>query len=584
MSSKSEANDSAEDHSVNSIRHGVRMVKGNPTKVISMNLWNALLDVLLLLLTAMVLGGIFERLRQNALLGYLAAGVALGPHAFNLIPHHEVIASIAELGVALLLFSIGLEFSWRKLRSLGAIAFGGGTLQILSTIVLSAWAATKFGLDLRQAFAVGATIALSSTAVVIRLLADRAEIDSAHGRNALGILLLQDMAVVPLVLAVTVLAGEGTVDQMGWGMARAVGATTLLATALLVVLKYLLPRLFHTKEAAVNRDLPILLATVTAVGCAWGSHALGLSPVLGAFVGGMILAETPFATQIRSNVAPLKTIFVTLFFSSIGMLANPAWAVANWTTVAALAGAVVFGKLTVVSVVARVFRSPAGHSVATGLCLAQIGEFSFVLAEVSRSGQLISSDLFELMIAVTVVTLFLTPYFVAMAPRFARLFGRVSARSFPQRKLRDEDRSGAELRDHIVIVGFGPAGKAATEELLKEELLLVIVELNPNLAESVRALGIPVIIGDATRLETLEHADVEFARAIAITVPDPAAAQQITRQLHSMAPRTPIIVRSRYHRYTADLVHAGASGIADEETEVGLRIASKLRVALEVES
>lgn len=548
-----------------------------------MNLWNTLLDVLLLLLTAMVLGGVFERLRQNALLGYLAAGTALGPHAFNLIPNYEVITSIAELGVALLLFSIGLEFSWRKLRSLGAIAFGGGTLQILSTIVLSAWAATTFGMDLRQAFAVGATIALSSTAVVMRLLADRAEIDSVHGRNALGILLLQDVAVVPLVLAVTVLAGEGTVAEMGWGMARAVGAATLLATTLLVVLKYLLPRLLHTREATVNRDLPILLAMVTAVGCAWGSHALGLSPVLGAFVGGMILAETPFATQIRSDVAPLKTIFVTLFFSSIGMLANPAWATANWATVAALAAAVVFGKLTVVSVVARVFRSPAQHSVATGLCLAQIGEFSFVLAEVSRSGQLISSDLFELMIAVTVVTLFLTPYFVAMAPRSARLFVRDSARSSPQCQLPGEDRSGARLRDHIVIVGFGPAGKTAAKELLKEELPLAVVELNPNLAESVRALGIPVAIGDATRLETLEQADVESAKAIAITVPDPATAQQITRQLHSMVPRTPIIARSRYHRYSADLVRAGASGIADEETEVGLRIASKLRVALEVE-
>lgn len=546
-----------------------------------MNLWNALLDVLLLLFTAMVLGGIFERLRQNALLGYLAAGIALGPHAFNLIPNHEVIASIAELGVALLLFSIGLEFSWRKLRSLGAIAFGGGTLQILSTIALSAWVATTLGLDLRQAFAVGATVALSSTAVVMRLLADRAEIDSVHGRNAFGILLLQDVAVVPLVLAVTVLAGEATLDQMSWGIARAVGAAALLATTLLLVLKYLLPRLFHTREAAVNRDLPILLAMVTAVGCAWGSHALGLSPVLGAFVGGMILAETPFATQIRSDVAPLKTIFVTLFFSSIGMLANPAWAAANWTTVAALAGAVVFGKLTVVSMVARVFRSPARHSVATGLCLAQIGEFSFLLAEVSRSGQLISSDLFELMIAATIVTLFLTPYLVALAPRLAGLFGRISPRSSPQRQLPGEDRSGTGLRDHIVIVGFGPAGKTATKELLKEELRLVVVELNPNLAESVRALGIPVTIGDATRLETLVQADVESAKAIAITVPDPATAQQITRQLHSMAPRTPIIARSRYHRYSADLARAGASSIADEETEVGLRIASKLCVALE---
>ncbi|MCP4678957.1 MAG: sodium:proton exchanger, partial [Deltaproteobacteria bacterium] len=364
-----------------------------------MNMWTALLDVFFLLLGAMLLGALFERIKQNAVLGYLLAGALLGPHTFNLVPNHEAILSIAELGVALLLFSIGLEFSWRRLRSIGAIGLGGGSLQILVTAALATWAGRALGLELSRALAVGVMIALSSTAVVMRLLADRTEIDSIHGRNALGILLLQDIAVVPLVFLVTALAGEGSSSEFGWAMARALGTSLLLAGALFVLLKYVIPRLFRGKAMSTNRDLPVLLAMVTAVGCALGAHALGLSPVLGAFVGGMMLAESPFATQVRADLTPLKTLFVTLFFASIGMLINPGWVIENWSSVGALVAAIIFGKMIIVSTVALVFRSPIGHAVATGLCLAQLGEFSFVLLNISRSAGLISADLFDLMIA-----------------------------------------------------------------------------------------------------------------------------------------------------------------------------------------
>ncbi len=551
----------------------------------SVDLWTALLDVLILLLAAMLLGALCERLKQSAILGYLLAGTLLGPNALDWMPNHKAVAAIAELGVALLLFTIGLEFSWRRLRSIGAIALGGGTVQVLLTCALTAGVCLTLGLAGRPALAVGAMVALSSTACVLRLLVNRAEIDGVHGRNALGILLLQDIAVVPLVLVVTALGreGSGSVVGIGWEMGRAVGVAALLVVVLFVVLNYLVPLLLGAREAARNRDLPILLAIVTAVGAAYVSHKLGLSPALGAFIAGMLLAESPFATQIRADVASVRTLFVTLFFSSIGMLSNPAWVLEHWAMVAAVVAAIVFGKAIVISGVARLFRSSPGHAVATGICLAQVGEFSFVLAEVARRGQMIDGSLFDLIVAATVGTLFLTPYLVAAAPHLAAGVGRLSVRGPRALHAADETSLQPEggLSGHIVIVGFGPAGQRIAEALMqRHKSLLVVVELGAKSADVARTYGLRTYIGDATRTEVLEHVRVGAARAVAVTLPDPAAARQVIEQVRSLSPDTPIVARARYHVYRWELMLAGAPVVVDEEDQVGLRMAWAVRKLL----
>jgi monovalent cation:H+ antiporter-2, CPA2 family len=550
----------------------------------TMNLWTALLDVLILLAAALLLGAMFERLKQNAILGYLLAGTLLGPSALDLVPNHEAVTGIAELGVALLLFVIGLEFSWSKLRSIGAIALGGGVLQVTVTTALGMYAAAMCGLEIRAAFAVGAIIALSSTAVVIRLLVQRTEIDSVHGRNALGILLLQDIAVVPLLLAVTILAGRGSPVDIGWAMARALGMVALLTMAL-----YLLTRtaawLLGTRTSA-DRETPVLLAVVTAVGSAWGAHALGLSPVLGAFMAGVMLAESPFATQIRADVAPLKTLFVTLFFSSIGMMTNPTWAIEHWKTVTGLVAAVILGKMILTSGVVRLFRFSAGHSLATGICLAQLGEFSFVLADQSRQHGLIGGDLFELIISATVLSLFASPYLIALAPRVSRLFsGQSAATVRPPKGEEPPPVSNPNMsQGPIALIGFGPAGRRVAEDLKKAGFPLVAIELNSRSAADAQAMEIPMIVGDATSLQVLKHAGIEAVRAVALTIPDPATARQITSQIHAMAPEVRIIARARYHRFRADLELAGATTVVDEEMEVGYRIAAEIRALEEANS
>lgn len=533
-----------------------------------MSLWTALLDVLILLATAMVFGALLERLKQNAILGYLLGGTLLGPNALNLIPNHEAVTSIAELGVALLLFVIGLEFSRSKLRSIGVIAFGGGTLQVLLTTGLGMYAGTLFGLDLPAAFALGAIIALSSTAVVIRLLVQRSEIDSVHGRNALGILLLQDIAVVPLMLIVSIIAGKGSPLDVVWAMARAVGMVALLATALYVLTR--LAPLMLGRKVTADRETPVLLVMVAAIGSAWGAHELGLSPVLGAFIAGVMLAESPFATQIQADVAPLKTLFVTLFFSSIGMMTNPAWVLEHWPQVTGLVAAIIFGKLILITGVVRLFRFPLGKALGTGICLAQVGEFSFVLAGQSRQQNLIGGELFELIIAATVISLFATPYLVACAPRISRF---LDARSAPSTRTAESEIT----ENRIAIIGYGPAGRRVAEELTKDGHLLVAIELNADSVADAQALGVPMVIGDATSLQVLRHAHIEKAWAVAITIPDPATAIQVTAQIHAIAPNIKLVSRARFHRFTTELNAAGASVVIDEEMEVGYSIAAAIR-------
>lgn len=551
-----------------------------------MTLWMALLDLLILLAAATALGALCERVGLAPLFGYLVAGTLLGPNAFDLLTSHEAVASIAELGVALLLFTIGIEFSWRKLRAVGPVALGGGTLQVVVTGTLAALVCVAAGLDPARAVVFGATIALSSTAAVLRLLESRAEIDAVHGRYAVGILLLQDMAVVPLVLLVAFLGEGGSADEVGWDVARTIGFAILLVAALYVLLSYVLPRLMGARVTQRSPDLPVLLAVVAAVGATWLAHELGLSPAMGAFLAGMLLAESPFATRIRADITPFRTLLVTLFFCSIGMLADPGWVARNWVLLAGVTVAVVVGKSAVTSGVVRLFDIPVGLSLATGLVLAQVGEFSLVIAALARQSALMGSGDFDLIVATMMTTLFLTPALTAAAPRVARRVGTgFRAGVAISRQARD----GLESRGvgvaetgkpggHMVLVGFGPAGRSVAERVMADgHREIVVADLTRQGADTARSWGLRALIGDAGRIEVLERLHVASAACVVITVPDPWTARHIVIQVRAIAPHVPIVVRVRYHVHRWQLLMAGADAVADEEEVVGLRIAEEVR-------
>ncbi|MHC4993100.1 MAG: cation:proton antiporter domain-containing protein, partial [Planctomycetota bacterium] len=392
--------------------------------------WTVVVDMLILLVAALVFGTIAEQLRQSAILGYLVAGTLVGPTSpvpfLRLVEGGETVRIIAELGVALLLFTIGLEFSVQRLRRMGPTALVGGTLQVLVTMAGAAAVAALLGpgLGWRGAMAIGAMVALSSTACVFRLLVDRAAVDSLHGRNAVGVLLIQDAAVIPLLLVVLLLSGRGSPTEVGITIGRTIALGAGLVGALYLIINHVVPRLLNLDRWSRNRELPILLAVILALGSAVAAHQVDVSPAMGAFVAGVLLGGSPMAVQVRSDLISLRTLMVTLFFASIGMLGEPAWVVAHWPAVVGVVLAIVLGKAVIVWSIYRLIGAPHGVALATGLCLAQVGEFSFVLAETAERGGLFGagtepSDAFRLMVSATIVTLFLTPFLVTFAPRVA---------------------------------------------------------------------------------------------------------------------------------------------------------------------
>lgn len=542
--------------------------------------WHIILNILVLLGGALVLGLICERLRQSAILGYLAAGTLLGPNAMGFVSNGEQVQHLAELGVALLLFTIGLEFSWPRLKRLGIAALGGGAAQIAVTLGVGMVCAMALGLAFDTSIVIGAIVSLSSTACVLRLLIARAEIESVHGRYALGILLMQDIAVVPLFLLVTVLGGEGSIGAVGMGMLKAVLLAGVLVLVLWVLLNKVAPLVLGLDALRQNRDLPILLAFVVGIGAAWGSHELGLSPALGAFVAGMILAESPFATQIRSDVASIKTLLVTLFFASIGMLGDPVWFVGHLGAVFALVAAIVVGKAVIIWAVLKGFGVASRTALASGICLAQVGEFSFVLAAAAVGAGLIDQELFTLIISATIVALFVTPYLVMLAPRLSGGVHRALGIGRFLGEGDDGEEQSEDKRRRLVIIGFGPAGQAIGRAASKLPVRVDVVDMNHAIARTARGYGFHAHVADASQTEVLEHLGMHHAHVAVVTIPDPLAAKAIIQQIRACAPGVHVIARGRYHRYVQELQQAGAHEVLDEEQLVGLRLAARLRGAL----
>lgn len=537
--------------------------------------WNILTELLILLGAALVLGAVFERFKQSAILGYLLAGLLLGPHAFDRVHGVEFVHAVAELGVSLLLFVIGLEFSLRRLLKLGMVGLGGGTLQVILTCALGTWAARLLGVSGPEAIAIGAIVSLSSTACVLRVLTDRAEMDSVTGRTCLGILLLQDIAVVPLVLLVTMLDGEPTVGKIAAGMGWSVVLIAALGGALYLLIAYVLPRVMRDPTLSRNRELAILLAVVLALGSAWAAHEFDLSPAIGAFIAGMLLAESPFAVQIRADVGALRALFVTLFFTSVGMLGDPAWIVPNAALIAATVGVILVGKTLVTTVVVRLFGSRLRHAAGAAMSLAQVGEFSFVLAQVAyNNGEGVLSDgNFKLFVSATLVTLFLTPYLVAGGPKFGRRLQSLTRRvGISRPDAVTPDASGEVRSGHIIVIGFGPAAQRMVEQMFKRHGDVLVIDLNPRNLALASSMGLSAQVGDATNPELMHHLHLGAARVVVITIPDHRAAVTIIRHVRHESPDTPIIARSRYHTFAQDMRRAGATVTVDEEDWMGRRL------------
>lgn len=579
------------------------------------SIWEPLFGIIVLLALAMTLGSIAERLKQSAIVGFMLAGLLLGPNVLGklLIWLQEVqsdtvvtgadsippqipamlramiepaqITAIADIGVTLLMFTIGLEFSWSRLKRLGVTAIATGVMQIVVTMSATAAICMLFGLSFKAGIALGGIFALSSTGVVMPALARRSEVDSVHGRFALGILLVQDIAVIPLVLVIAALGGSGTVGQVMLHTAGQFGIVAGFILFCVLFVKIIVPRVVAFNAPTGNREVTVLFAIVLSLGAAWGANKLGLSPALGAFIAAIFLGESAIAPRLRGDVGPLKTIFVTMFFASIGMLGDPIWIVQNWWKVAVALGILLLVKPTVIWMVGRTFKLAHRHAIAAGVCMGQVGVFSFVLARSAQDGQVISAEMFSMVVSITILTLFLTPYLVAFAPT-AGAKGERQLRKWGLAKLggHDDASIGRELASHIVVVGFGPAGRAVANRMYKSGSTVVVVDLNPTSIKAAREAGMRAMVGDASSSELLKQVNIQSAEALVITLPDHYLAMAVIVEARELAPKLQIICRSRYHRYVDLLGATGANVVVDEEAHVGDRLSETLRLKVSTDS
>jgi monovalent cation:H+ antiporter-2, CPA2 family len=533
--------------------------------------WELLLRIVLLLMVAAAAGLLLQRLRQSVIVGYLIAGVMLGPTGFSLLRSDEDVQILSELGVALLLFAIGLEFSLARLREFGRVAVGSGSLQMLATAALVTAVARALGIAWAGAIVLGMALAMSSTAVVLRGLTERAELDSSYGRNAIGMLLFQDVAVIPVLILTDALPRGAGASGLLVEFAVRLGFVVVFIAAAWVVARLVLPRLLSAAMMSGSRDLPVVIAVSASIGAAWGAHSLGFSPSLGAFLAGLVLAESPFATQIRADLTPLSAVFITLFFASVGTAVDLSLD-ARYVGWLVLAAAVVMaGKTIVTAASVWFFQRSVRTSLITGVVISQVGEFTFVVAETGHHSGLLTAEVFQFTLGISLLTLIATPYVMRGAPVLATLvMRRVPA---DKRGALEPRRLGKTWR-RVIVIGYGPAGHQVVRGLIEKKIPLLVLEMNPNTVSQHRS-HISIELGDATQREVLQHIGIGQSLSVIVTIPDPATAQLVCAAVQGLAPGVPIVARSRYHHYRDVLRQAGADRVVDEEQFVGIKLAEE---------
>ena len=511
---------------------------------------------------------ISHRLRLPAVIGLLLTGMLIGPSGLGLLGEIEAVEVSAEIGVVFLLFAIGLEFSLERLREIRRSFFIAGPVQSAATMLVTALLAIAFGIGAGRAVFFGFLVALSSTAVVLKLYAERQELDAPQGKLVLGVLLFQDFLIVPMIVLAPVLAGR--VEASAGAIGLRFGGGVLAVGTVFLVARYLMPRLLYRLVRTRIRELFVLGALAVCLGAAWLTESLGFSLALGAFLAGIVVAESEYSHQVVAEVAPFRDVFTSVFFISIGMLLDLRFAVTHLPLILGVTGAVLLIKTLTGASAARVLGMPARVVAVAALALAQIGEFSFVLLNVGRTQGLVDRGQYQTAIAVAVLTLLMTPLAVSVAPRVGeRLPAWLGAGGSTHAR-------HAALSRHVIVVGFGLNGRTLARVLREAGIPYVVVELSGDAVEQGLAAGEPMIFGDSTRRDILEHAGIERAQVVVFAISDREAMKRSILTARQLAPDVHILVRTRTVAQIEELRRCGADEVVAEEFETAIEIFTRV--------
>ena len=536
---------------------------------------SALRDLVIIFALSIGILLLSHRLRLPAIVGLLLTGVIVGPYGLGLVHDIEVVESLAEVGIVLLLFTIGIEFSLHTLLSLKRIVGIAGTLQVGLSMAATYGAARLLGRSDGEAVLWGFLVALSSTAIVLKLLGERGETDSPHGRIAVGVLILQDLSVVPMMFLLPLLAGRtaGSTASLGWIIAKAVGTVAVV----LVSARLVIPPLLHQVVRTRSHELFVLSIVVICFGTAWLTSLAGLSLALGAFVAGMLISESDYGQQALADVLPLRDLFSSLFFVSVGMLLNVGFALHHTVTIILIVMGILLGKFVTGCLATLALRYPVRTAVLTGLALAQIGEFSFVLARAGSASGLIGEEMYQVFVAAAVITMLAAPFLLRVAPVVADYAVQLPlARWLAGRPQLEGEGRGMPLMDHVIIAGFGVNGRNVARALSAANIPYLVLEMNPETVRVERGRGTPIAYGDAAHEAVLRHAYIEAARVVVVAISDAAATRRVVELARRLNPGVYLIARTRYSQEVGPLSALGANEAIPEEFETSIEIFARV--------
>jgi CPA2 family monovalent cation:H+ antiporter-2 len=532
-------------------------------------------DLVIILGLAVVVVGILHRIGIPAIAGFIFAGIIVGPHVLGVIEDSHQIEVLAELGVTLLLFGIGLELSLERLKRLWRPIIIGGILQVGITILVTVIVSRLLGYPTNVSILIGCLLAVSSTAIVLRGLETRGEIDAPHGRLTLGILVFQDLMVVPMILLLPILSGtETSVQDILLTLLEA--AAILLGV--LIGARIVVPRVLDFVAKTRQRQLFVLSALLIGIGIAWVTSSFGVSLALGAFLAGLVVAGSEYRHQVLADMIPFKEVFTSIFFISVGMLLSPESILRNIFPIIILLFAILIGKSFIVSIIALVMRLPIRVAVLAAVALAQVGEFSFVIMGSAQDTGLLQNSIAEIILTASVLSMFITPFALRFGPHLAAGVGKVKGitKLLKVVSVEEAPENIQQLRDHVIIGGYGFTGEKLVQALKACRIPYVVIELNPANVRKAMTSGHQAFYGDITSLEVLERLGLNQALELVLVINDPRALEQAIKSARKIAPKLHITVRTNYLLDVRSLLDVGADEVVVAEFETAMEIVSRI--------